>query len=110
MAEYVERRRVSNACYEIYEETVRAGKHMTAAEVKHLLLRFEKAINSIPAADVAPVVYGRWFDTGVENVTGNIYFCSVCNKYHNPNKKDVKMKRAKEKPDYCPNCGAKMSD
>ena len=62
----------------------------------------------VPAADVAPVRHGRWFDTGVENETGSIYFCSACNKYNNPNKKDVKMRRAKEKPDYCPNCGAKM--
>ena len=65
-------------------------------------------IDAFPAADVAPVVHGRWFDTGVENATGNIYFCSVCRKYNNPNKKDVEMKRTKEKPAYCPNCGAKM--
>lgn len=65
-------------------------------------------VNKFPAADVAPVVHGRWFDTGVENETGNIYFCSVCNKFNNPNKKDVQMKRVKEKPNYCHNCGAKM--
>lgn len=65
-------------------------------------------IRYMDAADVAPVRHGWWFDTGAENETGNIYFCSVCNKYHNPNKKDVQMKHAKEKPAYCPNCGAKM--
>ena len=68
----------------------------------------KRYVKRVPCADVAQVRHGRWFDTGVENKTGNIYFCSVCNKYHNPNKKDVQMKRAKEKPAYCPNCGAKM--
>ena len=66
-----------------------------------------RAMNA-PTIEAEPVRHGRWFDTGVENETGNIYFCSVCNKYNNPNKKDVEMKRAKEKPAYCPNCGAKM--
>lgn len=37
------------------------------------------------------------------NCEVGLYNCKI-----NPNKKDVAMKRAKEKPDYCPNCGAKM--
>lgn len=92
MAEYIER----EAALKLLEDEARCG-YLDAVD-----------INSIPAADVAPVVHGRWFDTGVENATGNIYFCSVCRKYNNPNKKDVEMKRTKEKPAYCPNCGAKM--
>ena len=52
----------------------------------------------IPAADVAPVVHGRW-----EN--GNP-ICPVCggNKF-----KDLDADIWCDwKPDYCPNCGAKM--
>lgn len=67
-----------------------------------------QSIKNAPTVVSVPVIHGRWFDTGVENGTGNIYFCSVCGKYNNPNKKDVEMKRTKEKPDYCPHCGARM--
>ena len=55
-------------------------------------------INSIPAADVAPVVHGQW-----EN--GNP-ICPVCggDKF-----KDLDADIWCDwKPDYCPNCGAKM--
>lgn len=94
MAEYIER------------EAVLAKAAPVEGCFSNMISAYDVA--EIPAADVAPVVHGRWFDTGVENETGNIYFCSVCNKYNNPNKKDVEMKRAKEKPNYCPNCGARM--
>lgn len=56
------------------------------------------ALENIPAADVAPVVHGRW-----EN--GNP-ICPVCggNKF-----KDLDADIWCDwKPDYCPNCGAKM--
>ena len=62
---------------------------------------FKKAIQKMPEgiiADVVPVVHGRWND-------GDPY-CPIC-------KKD-KFRGldadvwADWKPDYCPNCGAKM--
>lgn len=37
------------------------------------------AINQIPAADVAPVVHGRWIDTGEKDTDGNAWFvCNIC--------------------------------
>lgn len=57
-----------------------------------------KEINSIPAADVAEVVHGKW-----EN--GNP-ICPVCggNKF-----KDLDADIWCDwQPDFCPNCGAKM--
>ena len=62
-----------------------------------------KALNSIPAADVAPVRHGRWvqvivhieFEDGfVDRVEE---YCSVC---HEQNEKLCTY--------FCPNCGAKM--
>lgn len=103
MDEYIERRRLFNALADYWK--IPLDWDGGIAQPCEDALAF---IENAPEEDVAPVVHGRWFDTGVENETGSIYFCSACNKYNNPNKKDVKMRRAKEKPDYCPNCGAKM--
>lgn len=55
-------------------------------------------IESLPAADVAPVKIGFWKISGVNpanNVIGN-FKCSLC------------MGTSLEDSDYCPNCGAKM--
>ena len=61
----------------------------------------KEAIDSIPAADVAPVVHGRWEmrPTGMAADTGPEYkaYCTVCNE---PNKQ--------YQPPFCPHCGAKM--
>ena len=58
-------------------------------------------ITGIPAADVAPVVHGRWEmrPTGMATDTGPEYkaYCTVCNE---PNKQ--------YQPPFCPHCGAKM--
>lgn len=52
----------------------------------------EKAIEDIPAADVVPVVHGRWVDV---DFCGQ-YECSECGN------------NAVDLYDFCPNCGAKM--
>ena len=59
-----------------------------------------KVINSIPAADVAPVVHGRWIHIRAEDDGNDLYECSVCHKgdCHHP---AVKVS-------YCWNCGARM--
>jgi rubredoxin len=57
-------------------------------------------LNSIPAADVAPVVHGRW-----EN--GNP-ICPVCGE---DKFKDLDADIWCDwQPDFCPNCGAKMDE
>ena len=69
---------------------------------KHL-----QSISDTPAADVAPVVHGRWIM--VDDSCGK-YACSACREieqectdwdagHYNPVDKD-----------YCPNCGAKMDE
>ena len=66
-----------------------------------------KILNQFPAADVVPVVHGRW--DNIPNTYmcvarkdgsyhGNATSCSVCHEI-NPNA---------YKTNYCPNCGAKM--
>ena len=86
-------------------------EQMAAIEVaKHAWakgLEPSQYIEILPAADVAPVVHGRW--DNIPNTymlvaskdgsySGNATTCSVCHEV-NPNA---------YKTNYCPNCGAKM--
>ena len=54
-------------------------------------------VDAQPAADVAPVVHGRWvnhFDYMMER--SGFFVCDSC------------KKMSREKYDYCPNCGTRM--
>lgn len=55
---------------------------------------FMAKVCSAPAADVAPVVHGRWIDDG-----SGIIICPECERGYNLHAKYTH---------YCPNCGAKM--
>ena len=58
---------------------------------------FYDAMQTIPAADVAPVRHGCWVKEKSDVLIH--WYCSVCEKCYfleEPN------------ADYCPNCGAKM--
>ena len=59
------------------------------------------AIDLMPAADVAPVVHGKWLKPEYEYHVG---ICSLCG--------CVPLKPAfRSTPyNYCPNCGAKMNE
>lgn len=63
--------------------------------LKHLIANF-------PAAEVAPVVHGRW----VEYPRAYYFKCSNC-KYTVPHRK-AKLFNGKRDYNYCPHCGAKM--
>lgn len=55
------------------------------------------AICDLPAADVAPVMHGRWKLFGADKRgRGGNWNCSACHKSY------------PYRCDYCPNCGAKM--
>ena len=56
-------------------------------------------IKSIPAADVAQVVHGRWrWITYDANPKIGNWHCTYCNR----------IPKSFQKEDFCPNCGAKM--
>ncbi len=67
-----------------------------------MLDRIRCDIKNMPAADVAPVVHGRWLD-GAEDFTCGQHNaeCSICHCY-------ISWSGCDEDFNYCPNCGAKM--
>lgn len=59
-----------------------------------------RVIEQIPAADVRPVVRGKW------EVDGHHIRCSICSEYM-----CIKDREGAEIPrEYCPNCGADMRE
>lgn len=59
--------------------------------------RVEMYIDEFPAADVAPVVHGRWIDNGIPG--SMLSGCSECG-----------FTCGAYSFKYCPNCGAKMDN
>lgn len=68
-----------------------------------IFVRYEHMLDK----DQTEMKHGRWVEVA-ENSTGKIIACTNCKKHINPNKKDVAMNRASERPGYCPHCGARM--
>ena len=65
---------------------------------------FKKDIDNAPTVDAEPVKHGRWLKTGQSFVNPNKfrnYFCSECGLELD--------EHIRSKPNYCPNCGAKMT-
>lgn len=84
MAEYIEREAVIDLITRRYE-----NPEICTQE-----------INSIPAADVAPVVHGRW-----EQDADGDWYCTNCDEVVAICESG--RERTYRKP-YCPNCGAMM--
>lgn len=96
MAEYIERTAVfeqfDNADADVCETDDFGG-----VDYGFGMKNIKELINAIPAADVAPVVYGRWvthYRSGTPVAEGYVSTC--CDMWN------------KRKSHYCPNCGAKM--
>jgi hypothetical protein len=85
MAEYIEREAVRNAIL---------GEHPDM----HYPSWYANIIDSIPVADVAPVVHGEWLLKHIG--AGHYWECSIC--HTNP------CIYVTQHTKFCPNCGAKM--
>ena len=88
MAEYIER-----------SAAIEAAKHAWAKG-----LELSQYIEALPAADVAPVVHGRWIHSRYEDCSEQFELvkCSQCN--HEAYAMAIYVHGG----NYCPNCGAKM--
>ena len=68
----------------------------------------------MPTVDAVEVVHGRWIQNGGDlHYSGVLYCCSVCGKKNFVNGRHALVTlhyhdELFNKPNYCPNCGAKM--
>lgn len=97
MVEYIEREAALNAEFKISAKRL-DGRIKTA---RNAVQAYANYIAGLPAADVKPVIHGRWIvdrECGNDVMSGEkMVICSVCDKgvFYG-------------KTNYCPNCGADM--
>ena len=89
MAEYIERVAAVKVVLRERKPTNSVPQNRMLSIIQHDLL-------TMRAADVAPVVHGRWIPFHSE-VAGDIQYCSACKIGFGA------------KTDYCPHCGAIMN-
>lgn len=97
MAEYIDK----NATVGILEAMSRSAD---CECIKKRLEKAAKRVSAIPAADVAPVVYGRWIRPHWKN---NNYCCDCSECGGEAMHRDYQWHKNGVYP-ICPNCGAKM--
>ena len=90
MNEYIKREEIRRAYEKLTRSYVNGNPYIAD-------WRFDEMIEKLPAADVAPVVHGRW---ATNSDRPDSLICSVCK---------CGFDMWKHEPhNYCPNCGAKM--
>lgn len=94
MAEYIDRKAAFDAITDI------AGKTSTHSAYE-AVWKSARTLKKIPAADVVPVVHGRWeYNHPTINTYGQLR-CSICDWWTLDPSVDGAY-------NFCPNCGAKM--
>ena len=95
MAEYVKREYAIDAVLDVYYDT---------PDIDLSGEKFEAAIFKLPAADVAPVVHGRWDDSGRHTFQGGFTAVRCTNCGCALTVSEYRLNNW----NYCPVCGAKM--
>ena len=97
MAEYIKREDALDAITDL------AGKAPTRSAYE-AVWKSARVLKKIPAADVVPVVHGRWLHSGYEEYSGHLALvkCSRCS--HEAYAIACYVREG----NYCPYCGARM--
>ena len=107
MAEYIDRNLVLSAMNVVVEHAnAIAGDSEILQKVCSILEDCKDIVAVVSAADVAPVVHGRWIVTEEYNDVIEMdvvkYACSACGEYR------LSATTLSQATNYCPNCGARM--
>lgn len=88
MAEYIKLEAAIDAVTNVYYNT---------PDINLSAYKLEMSLRRIPAADVAPVVHGRW------KPSGGLLECQNCGEIYS-----TRGGNEGKAWNYCPNCGARM--
>ena len=103
MKEYVEKSAILAKCEELWnaaDETTQTG-----VDTINAIDRITDYIESLPAADVQPIIHAKWvlFD---KDCVGRAFYCSNCRKVTTTDDfEDTPLDREEY---FCPRCGADM--
>ena len=109
MDEYIERKVVINRIKEytldVYDldldDAKQFGGNSRIENYCEGLYEATELVDDIPAVDVAPVVHGRWISKNHHGYEW-VFVCSNCDY--------IDGYPFNDRPNYCPNCGAKMDE
>ena len=101
MAEYIERE-VAISAFDFADADV-IEDYGDGADFGFGRKNIRDVIQKVPAADVVPVVHGRWEEQD-DGWGGTYYDCSACGESWTT----IDGTPLQNNMNYCPNCGAKM--
>ncbi len=96
MAEYIDRETAISLIKQYGKDAIDGGRYSLGTVDD--CIELANRIKALPAADVAPVVHGRWIRRERGDEIFANYECSICTAYPTGGIRS----------NYCPNCGAKM--
>lgn len=104
MAKYIDREAAISLIKQYGHDAIDGGRY--SLDTVDDCIELANRIKTLTAADVAPVVYGRWIKDNDSFQTDDYccyfdYNCSNCGEVVNDRYK---------LPKYCPECGAKMNE
>lgn len=99
MAEYIEREKALEECDWYANEF---------CECEYAIMPLKGALEILPAADVRPVVRGKWLNDfcGKGRFSKRIVQCSLCGNFLDLDG----VNAGRGDANYCPNCGADMGE
>ena len=106
MAEYIDREDAISLIKQYGMDAIDGGRYIL--DTVDDCIELENSIKALPAADVAPVVHGRWIERE-DPMLDTYYTCSIC-------KEDFYVETTGDASKdlfmytYCPSCGAKMDE
>ena len=94
MAEYIDK---DKFCHYLFKHIATFAENMIQMPVASTLQSVVNEIHEFQSEDVQPVKHGRWvFNKPPDDWIMSLYTCDQCGHVE------------EGKPNYCPNCGAKM--
>ena len=106
MAEYIKRENVLAEIDEFVKQNIAHGFPVDVFDIEMM----KKMVEKLPAADVAPVVHGKWLNFYNDFSCAECDRCGTTFEVTDNESDEFLWNEFKLSYNYCPNCGAKMDE